>query len=93
MTDNQNASTPTDASSGADQGGQGGRAKVVVAAGGAALAGLAGGVAFAARDTRRRVIGLPLGRRSGIQKAAGSLAGRVGGTVRGVGERLPVRGG
>lgn len=74
------------------QGGPAGRAKLVLAAGGAALAGLAGGVAWAARDTRKRVMGMPLGRRNGLQKSVGTAVERVSGTARGLGQRLPARG-
>jgi hypothetical protein len=50
----------------------GGKGKVAVAAAGtgAAVAGLAGGIAVAARDTRRRVLGVPLGKRSRFQRTA-----------------------
>jgi hypothetical protein len=66
----------------------GGKGKVAaVAAGtGAAVAGIAGGIAVAARDTRRRVLGVPFGKRSRFQRAASSVVERVPG--RGVVERV-----
>ena len=50
----------------------GGKTKAVaVAAGaGAAVAGIAGGFVVAARDTRRRVLGVPVGKRTRMQQTA-----------------------
>ena len=68
----------------------GGKGKVVaVAAGGAAaVAGLAGGIAVAARDSRRRVLGVPVGKRTRVQQTAGSVVERVQEPVRRVGSRF-----
>jgi hypothetical protein len=67
-----------------------GKAKAVaVAAGaGAAVAGIAGGIAVAARDTRRRVLGVPLGKRSGMQQTASTVVDRIQEPVRRVGSRF-----
>jgi hypothetical protein len=61
-----------------DQGG-GGKGKVAAAAAGtgAAVAGIAGGIAVAARDTRRRVLGIPLGKRSRFQRTASSVVDKA----------------
>jgi hypothetical protein len=59
-------------------GGGGTKKAAAVAAGtGAAVAGLAGGVAIAARDTRRRVLGVAIGRRSRFQRGAGAVVEKV----------------
>jgi hypothetical protein len=62
-----------------DDGGGKGKAAAVAAGTGAAVAGLAGGIAVAARDTRRRVLGVPLGKRSRFQRAASTVVERVRG--------------
>jgi hypothetical protein len=69
---------------------EGGRGKVAaVAAGtGAAVAGLAGGIAVAARDTRRRVLGVPIGRRGRFQRGASALVDRVQEPARKLGSRF-----
>ena len=52
-----------------------GKAKVPLLAGGAALAGLAGGVAIGARGLRRRkVLGVPIPRRSVLKASTKNLA-------------------
>ena len=62
---------------------------VAVAAGaGAAVAGLAGGFVVAARDTRRRVLGVPVGKRTRMQQTAGTVVDRVHEPVRRVGSRF-----
>lgn len=69
---------------------RGGKGKVAaVAAGtGAAVAGIAGGIAVAARDSRRRVLGVPLGRRSRVQQTASTVVDKVQEPVRRVGSRF-----
>ena len=59
-----------------------------VAGGGAAVAGLAGGIAVAARDSRRRVLGVPVGKRSRLEETASTVVGKVGEPVRKVGSRF-----
>lgn len=70
--------------------GEGGKAKAAaVAAGtGAAVAGIAGGIAVAARDTRRRVLGVPIGKRSRFQRGASAVVDRVQEPVRSIGSRF-----
>ena len=71
--------------------GQGGgsKAKVAAAAGtGAAVAGIAGGIAVAARDTRRRVLGIPFGKRSRVQRTASSVVDRAKEPARKLGSRF-----
>jgi hypothetical protein len=69
---------------------EGGKGKVaVVAAGtGAAVAGIAGGIAVAARDTRRRVLGVPIGRRSRVRRAASAVADKAQEPARRLGSRF-----
>jgi hypothetical protein len=69
----------SDASDGQDAPGGGGKGKVAVAAAGtgAAVAGLAGGIAVATRDTRRRVLGVPLGKRSRFQRTASAVVDKA----------------
>jgi hypothetical protein len=71
-------------------GGEGGRSKVAaVAAGtGAAVAGIAGGIAVAARDTRRRVLGVPLGKRNRFQRGASAVVDKVQEPARKLGSRF-----
>jgi hypothetical protein len=81
---------------GADGQGSGGKAKVaaVAAGAGAAVAGIAGGIAVAARDTRRRVLGVPIGKRSRFQRGASSVvegASSVVGKVKEPAERIGSR--
>jgi hypothetical protein len=70
--------------------GEGGKGKVVaVAAGaGAAVAGIAGGIAVAARDTRKRVLGVPLGKRSRFQEAASNVVDKAQEPARKLGSRF-----
>jgi hypothetical protein len=73
-----------------DEGGNGGRSKVAaVAAGtGAAVAGIAGGIAVVARDTRRRVLGVPIGKRSRFQRGASAVVDKVQEPARKLGSRF-----
>jgi hypothetical protein len=79
------AESVSDASEGTSQSGDAGASKakaVAVAAGtGAAVVGVAGGIAVAARDTRRRVLGIPIGKRSRIQRGASVVADGAGTAV------------
>jgi hypothetical protein len=70
--------------------GQGGKAKVAAAAAGtgAAVAGIAGGIAVAARDTRRRVLGVPIGKRSRIQRTASTVVDKAKEPGRRLGSRF-----
>jgi 1-aminocyclopropane-1-carboxylate deaminase/D-cysteine desulfhydrase-like pyridoxal-dependent ACC family enzyme len=72
-----------------DQGG-GGKAKVAAAAAGtgAAVAGIAGGIAVAARDTRRRVLGIPVGKRSRVQRTASNVVDKATQPARKLGSRF-----
>jgi hypothetical protein len=65
-----------------------GKAAAVAAGTGAAVAGIAGGIAVAARDSRRRVLGVPLGRRSRVQQTASTVVDKVQEPVRRVGSRF-----
>ncbi|HEV3378815.1 MAG TPA: hypothetical protein VG126_16205 [Thermoleophilaceae bacterium] len=69
----------SDAGDGQDAPSGGGKGKVAVAAAGtgAAVAGLAGGIVVVARDTRRRVLGVPLGKRSRFQRTASTVVDRA----------------
>ena len=65
------------------------KGKVAAMAGaGAAVAGLAGGIAVAARDTRRRVLGVPVGKRGRLEETASTVVGKVGEPVKKVGSRF-----
>jgi hypothetical protein len=70
--------------------GQGGKAKVAAAAAGtgAAVAGIAGGIAVAARDTRRRVLGVPIGKRSRFQRTASTVVDKAKEPGRRLGSRF-----
>jgi hypothetical protein len=70
--------------------GEGGKAKVAaVAAGtGATVAGIAGGIAVAARDTRRRVLGVPIGKRSRVQRTASTVVDKAQEPARRLGSRF-----
>jgi hypothetical protein len=74
----------------ADGGGKGVSAKTVavVAGAGAAVAGIAGGIAAAGRDTRRRVVGVPIGKRSRLQEAAGAVMEKVEQPAQWIGSRF-----
>jgi hypothetical protein len=73
----------------AEEGG-GGKGKVAAAAAGtgAAVAGIAGGIAVAARDTRRRVLGIPLGKRSRFQRTASTVVDKATQPARKLGSRF-----
>jgi hypothetical protein len=70
--------------------GGGGKGKVAAAAAGtgAAVAGIAGGIAVAARDSRRRVLGIPLGKRSRVQRTASSVVDKAGEPARRLSSRF-----
>jgi hypothetical protein len=72
---------------------EGGKGKVAAAAAGtgaaiAGIAGIAGGIAIAARDTRRRVLGIPLGKRSRFQRTASSVVDKATVPARKLGSRF-----
>ncbi len=71
----------------ADGGGKG-KVAAVAAGTGAAVAGIAGGIAVAARDTRRRVLGVPVGKRSRFQRTASTVVDRAQEPVRKLGSRF-----
>jgi hypothetical protein len=71
-----------------EQGGGKGKAAAAAAGTGAAVAGIAGGIAVAARDTRRRVLGIPVGKRSRFQRAASSVVDRAKAPARKLGSRF-----
>jgi hypothetical protein len=75
---------------GADGDGGGGKGKLAAAAAGtgAAVAGIAGGIAVAARDTRRRVLGIPLGKRSRFQRTASTVVDKATQPARKLGSRF-----
>jgi hypothetical protein len=64
-----------------DAGGSKSKAAAVAAGTGAAVAGVAGGIAVAARDTRRRVAGIPIGKRSRFQRGASVVVDTAGTVV------------
>ena len=70
--------------------GGGGKAKLAAAAAGsgAAVAGIAGGIAVAARDTRRRVLGVPVGKRSRVQRTASTVVDKATQPARKLGSRF-----
>jgi hypothetical protein len=68
------------ASQGASESGDASATKAKAAAV-AAVAGVAGGIAVAARDTRRRVLGIPIGKRSRFQRGASVVADTAGTVV------------
>jgi hypothetical protein len=72
------------------QEGGGGKGKVAAAAAGtgAAVAGIAGGIAVAARDTRRRVLGIPVGKRSRVQRTASTVVDKATQPARKLGSRF-----
>jgi hypothetical protein len=61
-----------------DAGGSKSKAAAVACA---AVAGVAGGIAVAARDTRRRVVGIPIGKRGRLQRGASVVAATAGAVV------------
>jgi hypothetical protein len=70
-----------------DEGGKG-KAAAVAAGTGAAVAGIAGGIAVAARDTRRRVLGVPIGKRNRFQRAASTVVDKAQEPARRIGSRF-----
>jgi hypothetical protein len=69
--------------------GKGNKGKVAAVAGAdTAVAGIAGGIAVAARDNRRRVLGKPIGKRSRLEETASTVVGKVGEPVKKVGSRF-----
>jgi hypothetical protein len=84
------AETQTTAENGSPENeAKGNKGKLAAVAGaGAAVAGLAGGIAVAARDSRRRVLGVPLGKRSRLEETASTVVGKVGEPVKKVGSRF-----
>jgi len=73
--------SPEGTSESSDAGGSKSKAAAVAAGTGAAVAGVAGGIAVAARDTRRRVMGIPIGKRSRFQRGASVVADAAGTVV------------
>jgi hypothetical protein len=81
--------TTTGANGATETEAKGSKGKVAAVAGaGAAVAGIAGGIAVAARDSRRRVLGVPVGKRSRIEETASTVVGKVGEPVKKVGSRF-----
>jgi hypothetical protein len=64
------------------------KAAAVAAGTGAAVAGIAGGLAVVARDTRRRVLGVPIGKRSRFQRGASTVVDKVQEPARRLGSRF-----
>jgi hypothetical protein len=71
-----------------DQGGGTGKVAAAAAGTGAAVAGIAGGIAVAARDTRRRVLGIPVGKRSRFQRTASNVVDKAKEPARKLGSRF-----
>ena len=69
-------------------GGGKGKAAAVAAGTGAAVAGIAGGIAVAARDTRRRVLGVPVGKQSRVQRTASTVVDKATQPARKLGSRF-----
>lgn len=63
-----------------------GKAKIAAAAAGTGAA--VAGIAIAARDSRTRVLGVPVGRRGKLERGASAVVDRVGAPVRKVGSRF-----
>ena len=81
-----NTQTETGTESASSKGNKG---KVAAVAGaGAAVAGIAGGIAVAAKDSRRRVLGVPIGKRGRFEETASAVVGKVGEPVKKVGSRF-----
>lgn len=72
---------------GSGEGGKGKAAALAVGTG-AAVAGIAGGIAVTARDTRRRVLGVPVGKRNRFQGAASTVVDKAQESARKVGSRF-----
>ncbi len=62
---------------GQESGGSKAKTAAVVAGAGAAVAGIAGGIAVAARDTRRRVLGVPVGKQNRVQRTASGVVDKA----------------
>jgi hypothetical protein len=89
QTETEAETQTTDDSGSHDSDAKGNKGKLAAMAGaGAAVAGLAGGIAVAARDSRRRVLGVPLGKRSRLEETASTVVGKVGEPVKKVGSRF-----
>ena len=83
---------PTEANGSPDAESKSSRGKVAAVAGaGAAVAGIAGGIAVAARDSRRRVLGVPIGKRGRLEGTASTVVGKVGEPVKKVGSQVGSR--
>jgi hypothetical protein len=78
---------PMATAEGGDGGGKG-KVAAVAAGTGAAVAGIAGGIAVVARDTRRRVLGVPLGKRNRFQRAASTVVDKAQEPARRLGSRF-----
>jgi hypothetical protein len=88
------ADTPstTEANGSAEAESKSSKGKVAAVAGaGAAVAGIAGGIAVAARDSRRRVLGVPIGKRGRLEETASTVVGKVGEPVKKVGSQVGSR--
>ena len=89
QTETEAETQTTDDSGSHESDAKGNKGKLAAMAGaGAAVAGLAGGIAVAARDSRRRVLGVPLGKRSRLEETASTVVGKVGEPVKKVGSRF-----
>lgn len=83
------APTTTEANGSPEAESKSGKGKVAAFAGaGAAVAGIAGGIAVAAKDSRRRVLGVPVGKRGRLEETASTVVGKVGEPVKKVGSRF-----
>ena len=71
-----------------DQGGGGKGKAAAVVAGAGAVAGIAGGIAVAARDTRRRVLGVPVGKQNRVQRTASTVVDKAKEPVQKLGSRF-----
>jgi len=71
-----------------ESGGGKGKTAAVAAGTGAAVAGIAGGIAVAARDTRKRVLGVPLGKRNRFQRGASAVVEKVAEPAKKLGSRF-----
>ncbi len=73
---------------GEESGGGKGKTAAVVAGAGAAVAGIAGGIAVASRDTRRRVLGVPVGKQNRVQRTASGVVDKAKEPVQKLGSRF-----
>ena len=71
-----------------EQGGVGKGKAAAVVAGAGAVAGIAGGIAVAARDTRRRVLGVPVGKQNRVQRTASTVVDKAKEPVQKLGSRF-----